>query len=313
MRVHVRNGAPLCDVFIKTFVPPNGNAEARRVAQERLLREYEALVRLNDAVAGHPDMRVSRPVACFPEELCIVTEQVPGMTLRGFLNECAPWRFGKTAQAAHLEVFERVGTWLRVFQKLGRTGHTVSLSGMRNELDWRLKLLIEKCRGAFNSTHRAAVLRHFDELSRQAGTPEFAEVGVHADFCPDNVLVVKGSEIVVLDFEMLCTGAMYSDLSHMYMHMSVQKAKPWIGADAIHELQRAMLRGFDPTLKAEHPMFQAALLVNVVYHFAAIAGMNASRAAAMQHRFLWRNHWRWLKSLDRPPSASLRKLPAAQG
>src|ERR1700728_855561 len=65
LRVQVRNGAPLCDVFIKTFVPPNGDAESRRVAQERLLREYEALVRLNDAVSGHPDMRVSRPVACF--------------------------------------------------------------------------------------------------------------------------------------------------------------------------------------------------------------------------------------------------------
>jgi thiamine kinase-like enzyme len=225
---------------------------------------------------------------------------VPGMTLRRFLKDSAPLRFTKTAiDIALVSVFEKVGSWLRVFQKIDRSGKSVSLSARRSYLDSRLQLLLQHYRGAFNSADRDAVLRHFDRLSCEAGAAEVPEVCVHADFTPDNVLVVNDNEIAVLDFEMASAGTRYDDLAHMYMHMDSQKAKPWIEAESIQVFQHALLRGFDPTLEAAHPMFQVALLIHVVCHFVftAVTEKKASRTQAMRDDFLWRHRWRWLKSL----------------
>jgi thiamine kinase-like enzyme len=300
LQVHVQNSAQPCDVFIKTFKPANGSAESRRVAQERLRREYEALLRFNAAMSGNPGLRVIRPIACFPEELCIVTERVPGITLRRFLKDSAPWRFTKTARnIALVSVFEKVGSWLRVFQKIDRSEKTVSLSAKRSYLESRLQLLLQHYPGAFSSADRDTLLRHFDRLIYETGSAEFPEVGVHADFTPDNVLVVNDSEIAVLDFEMASAGTRYDDLAHMYMHMDSQKAKPWIEAENIQDFQHALLRGFDPTLEAAHPMFQVALLIHVVCHFVftAVTEKKASRIHMMRDDFLWRHRWQWLKSL----------------
>ncbi len=301
LQVQVRNSARPCNVFIKSFLPADESPESLCLARERLRREYAALVQLHAMAARHPGLSVSRPIACFPEELCMVTEQVPGVKLRSLLHWRRPWQSPEMWTRKLLPVFGGLGTWVGVFQQCGAAGGRLSLGALQTYLETRLQTLQQRFPGLLGASERISILRQYERLSREVDAEDLAEVSVHADFCPDNV-VVNGAEVTVLDFEMTRTGAKYSDVSHMYMHIDNLKVKPWIGRVIAQRFQDAMLQGYDPALKRSRPMFQLCLLINVVCHFARLATTKLSLRETLQHKYLWKNHWHWLTSLGRANS-----------
>ena len=93
---------------------------------------------------------------------------------------------------------------------------------------------------------------------------------IHADFCPDNIIVGDG-EVTVLDFMMAKTGTVYHDVAHLYMHLDAMKVKPWFRPRgrrpaAARAPRQASSRGST----SNRPLFALMLLQHVICHLVAL-------------------------------------------
>jgi hypothetical protein len=71
---------PLSHLYVKAGKPKliEGGPDEQR---DRVIRDFETTQRVHASMAASADFGVVPPVACYPEHLAIVTEQVDGPTL----------------------------------------------------------------------------------------------------------------------------------------------------------------------------------------------------------------------------------------
>jgi hypothetical protein len=278
--------------FVKILKPRSDGAQELEATRRNIAREFEVTTRVHGGFAPHAGLSTARPIACYPELLAMVTERVDGVSLqrllaraRGFPSEAAVERLSAT--------MGRVGAWLKTFQALeGPDGH-VSLDQMRGYLDKRLQPLADG--HVIGAETRVRLLRYFDDLARTVPLSDLEAVPVHADFTPENV-VIRDGDVSVLDFTMAKRGARYLDLSHMFMHVDLLKAKPWFRSAVIDALTRALVGGFDPLLRTGHPLFQLLLLQHVVCHLRQMHLDPPGLPVRVYAEFLRRRYLAWLEA-----------------
>ena len=127
LRLRVRDGETertLSHLFVKVFKPKTipGGPNALR---DRVANDFETTRRVHAAMAPYADVGTVPPVACYPDLLAIITEQVDGPTLLEFLQKHAAWPRGGKSMGSLCETMERVGRWIRVFQATSPEGGRV--------------------------------------------------------------------------------------------------------------------------------------------------------------------------------------------
>jgi hypothetical protein len=281
-------------IFVKVFKPRGPSADDWHFMRARVTKDFAVTSQIHEAFRECPDLSAVRPVACFPDELVLVTEEARGEALDALLERRATWRPDSGTLAELTEVAGRIGAWLKTFQGVDRQNRRISLEGMRDYLDFRLRRLVASPKGAFSERQRVAVLSYFDAISRDVAASDLVEVLVHGDIAPSNILV-DGRRIVVLDFAMACRGGVYFDVARLFTQFEFLKSKPKFRPYVVARLQAALLEGFDPALQPHHPLFQLFELQHVVCHIANLSLNPAPPVARLYNLYQLRRHHRWLK------------------
>lgn len=301
LRVNVRDGERSRYAFVKIFKVPEPGEDQVAIMRRRIARDFATTERVYQIFKSQPGLASVKPIACYPEQLALVTEQVVGETLRDLLQRQAVLRLNKEAVAKLSHTFGQVGAWLKTFQEAEPSGKQFPLERLRKYVDDRLLKLVNSAGSGFTAADRAGVLRYLDARCADVPDEDLREVSIHADLCPENVMV-NDSDVVLLDFTMAKAGAIYHDLTHMFMYAELLKRKPLYRRSVVNALQTAMLHGYDPELRPDRALFKVLLLQHVITHLASVANTRLSPPARLYHWHLWRPYRNWVKKLSRDDS-----------
>jgi tRNA A-37 threonylcarbamoyl transferase component Bud32 len=307
LRVRVHAGAVPSHVFIKIHKPESVDAEERGLLQARVAEEFSTAQRVRSHFAGHAGLSAVRAIACFPEHLAIVTEEVAGETLLQLLVRRAAWHPPTRTVDELCFVTRRVGRWLRTFQEIEAPGRRLSLADMREYIDVRLQTLVGSRRAAFSEADRRAILRYFDEQIGGIRDAQLDEVLIHADLALSNVLV-DGTSVTVIDFGEPKYDVAGHDLTHLFTQIDLLAAKPQFSRAVVGRLQSALLDGFDAMLDPSEPLFRLLRLKHVLCHYATLATRPARPAERLYNWYVQRRHQDWLNALLRDAGGSRRRL-----
>jgi hypothetical protein len=100
-------------------------------------------------------------------------------------------------------------------------------------------------------------------------------------------------------------GAKYLDIARIFTQLDFYAAKPQFRPHVIADLQRAVLRGFDPTLQESHPLFEICAVQHVVCHLLSHARQPGRFPASLYSAHLRRRHRTWLRERIRARSSAL--------
>ena len=294
LAVH-QNGSsePLTHLFVKVTKSKkiNGGAVGLRA---RVVRDYETTCRAYDSMRLYKDLGVVPPVACYPEHLAIVTEEVTGPTLQRYLARRGAWFPSRQTMASLTDLLETTGRWIRVFQQSMPLGGTFDLGEVREYIDHRLKRLAEAPNVPFTQQNRMAVLQHIAALSAAIPPGDLCEVSVHSDLALGNILV-DGTRVVVLDFGMTKTGCPLVDLTRLFVQMQLLAVKPQIRSVVIRSLQHALIKGYDSALSVADPLFRLYVLRHRINHLVTLRFDRNRGLSAAYSRVVCRDHERWLR------------------
>jgi Ser/Thr protein kinase RdoA (MazF antagonist) len=187
---------------------------------------------------------------------------------------------------------EGVGHWLARFQGFHAGDRRLSGREITEYVDVRLRLLVE--RGVMAPDTRERLLAHLEGLAARVAPDDWHEVAVHADLAPANILVAPG-RIVLLDFAMASRGTKLHDISRLYMQTELLRAKPQFRRAVIATLQTALLRGFDPALSPEDPLFRLLSVLHHVNHLGTLALRREPIAARLVSMRAIGMHRRWIR------------------
>lgn len=283
-------------IFLKRLKPKDEGASARADARARLMRDWDVASRAASALSADSQYGVVRPLACYPEQLAIVTPEVPGETLLQLIERRARWWPSAAALRALGEVLMHVGGWVRAFQGIDTMPERFSLDAMRAYADVRLRRLLATNPPVLDDEGRARVLDYFDRTAASVDAGDLRQVLTHADLAPSNVIVERG-RVTVIDFAMAAPGGVFMDVARLYTQLDFLTAKPKFRPAVIRTLQARLLRGFDPSLEPERPLFRLFVLQHVLCHMSNIARNPAPPLARMYNRHQLRLRQQWLHAL----------------
>lgn len=276
-------------LFIKIFkTKPDVGVERMR---QRVAHDFEATTRIARAMEGSNELGVVRPIACYLDELAIVTEEAPGRTLREYLDATAAWFPSLERRNQLARTLGNIGRWLRRFQAIDPGSGGIAVTGLRDYMDVRLTRLVE--RGVWSSARRLRVLGHLDELAKLLPRQELPQVMIHADFAPGNILVDAG-RITVIDLSMVQPGTALHDISRLYLQLDVLRAKPQFRPKTVDLLQQALLSGYDEQLTPEQPLFRYLTMLHRINHLSTLSFTRERFPASLVSRQVLRLHRSWI-------------------
>ncbi len=291
--VHEREiSQPASHAFVKIFKAFPHDGGVGKMAT-RVSHDFDTTSRIHAAMSRYADIGVVRPLACYVDQLAVVTEESPGVTLQVHLESEAAWRPSRAALGRLQDTMARVGRWVRAFQEIDRLDARVAPGELTGYLDLRLARLVGTRQAHFSQGDRERVLRHVESLLSSVSPESLREVLVHADLIPANVLV-STERVVVLDLAMTHRGTRLQDLARMHFQMDLMTAKPHFLVRTIRRLQQALLDGFEAGLTDRDPLFRLLLLMQRVNHLGSLAIRPAGFPASLYNRHVRRLHRRWL-------------------
>jgi hypothetical protein len=281
-RLRVEAGASVSYIFIKLFTP--NSTDADEVARQRryLASDYERTLQAQTALQSTPWLAVPQVLACFPDLFALVTREAPGERLDRLLKRFALVRT-TAAKERISRALAQVGEWVKRFQVGVPVRDPLFQKDYARYLDDRLKMLVAARAGGFSERHRAAVLSMFEAHVARSRPGDLAQVAVHADLCPSNILV-RDEGVTVLDLAMSTDRTKYLDVTHLHVHLMRAERRLRLGRKLAGEWQRALLRGFDPQLRTDEPLFRLMVLQHVICGLAAELDTTASGQLLRQWR-----------------------------
>jgi hypothetical protein len=295
LHVRIFEGTRHRNAFIKILQPRFETAAELVATRRNVQREYDITSRVADVVNGVEGLSAVRTIACFPEDYALVTEEVEGITLSRLLSRrAAAWPAERTIdELSH--TLRRTANWLRVAQQGLHADRDVSVDTITRYLDRRLNELSVPTSGLLTPAGRACLQRYRDHLLHAASRDGLHAVWIHADFCPDNI-IVSDSCVSVIDFTMANAGTRYHDLAHLFLGIDALRGRPWFTAGTLDVLQTALLDGFEPGLDGRHPLFMLARFQHVLCHLVALQGAEGPIVRLRTRRHS-RRYCGWLSSV----------------
>ena len=261
--------------------------------QRNVQRDFEMTARVRHALAGCAGLTAVRPIACFPEELTIVTGEAVGPMLSEVLARRAVGWPRPSVVRRTSRLLYRVGAWLKAAQAALPEDHRLDREAMRTYLDKRFTDLEAHGRDPIDDIwpRRHRTLPRSALPGRQRRGP--SSVWIHADFCPENI-ITRGGDITVLDFMMAKTGTIYHDLAHLFMHLEAMQVKPWFRPAVVARLQRDLMAGFEPGLTVRPAALRADAAPACRLSSPDPSGSRRGQSRPAVPRRLHRRHRRWL-------------------
>jgi hypothetical protein len=105
-----------------------------------------------------------------------------------------------------------------------------------------------------------------------------------------NVIVGEDGRVTVLDFTMAKTGTPHHDLAHLYFHLALTASRRRRRAPVYAAVQQAMLRGYDPGLTPDAPLFRLMLWQHAICHVAMLAERSVGPLDPV-YRWFVRRRW----------------------
>lgn len=279
-------------VFVKVFKPRlvAGGAEILRA---RVVRDFETTLAIHEAMSGSKQFGAVRPVACYPEHLTIVTEEVAGPTLLHLLLREGTWFPPVETMRRLLDTMGMLGQWIRTFQAIPDQEGFVAAADLVEYIDVRLRRLVSHPGSPIDEGRRQRVLAHIRALCQEVPSDEFRRVRVHSDLALENILVPPG-RIVVLDFAMADSGTRVQDLTRVFVQLDLLHIKPYVRRSTIRELQQALIAGFDTALSEQAPVFRLLVLLHRINHLTTASVRPARLPERLYNRFVRAQHLHWL-------------------
>ncbi len=291
LRLRIHAGGREFYGFLKMYQPLLPGDQPIAQLRRWIVREYHATMRLHEAVKGRPGLRAVRPIALFPDQLAIVTEEVLGEQFDRLVRR-ALW--GRGSVEAVEQVARRIGAWVRTYQDVTPVEGTLSLAERREYLDVRLRRLTGD---VLTPADREFALRRGDELAPRVSPADLGLVAIHADLSPTNIMVGADGAVTILDFAMAKTGARYHDIAHLFLHLERLRWRPHPRRNLVSRLQAAILNGYDEALTPSDPLFALMLLQHAACYISQLAERDLG-VLRPPYRALLKH--RWQKSLDTP-------------
>jgi hypothetical protein len=299
LRVRIVTRSERRFAYVKILQPRSDTPDEHAATRRNVQREFSVTSDVRDRVRGVAGLGAVVPVACFPEECALVTEEVAGTTLSRVLSlEGTGWPAER--KLARLDdTLRRAAGWLRVMQRR-MPGRELTADTIRRYLDRRIEQLSGAPGGTLTTSGRARVETCRDRLLDEARRTGVEGVWIHADFCPDN-LIVGSDALTVLDFTMAGAGTRYHDLAHLFLSLDAMRAKPWFKPSIVDRWQKTLLEGFEPGLDANQPLFVLARFQHVLCHLVALqhTGGQLARFVAGWRRRRYRTWLTDAAGLDR--------------
>ena len=298
-------------LFAKVMKPRGEGQEAIAGATARLQHDFDVTLRAAAAFRAWTDLRAVEPAACYPELLAVITREAPGEPLEGVIARQAAWP-AAAGKLARLDMtLSRAGRWVAAFQQVASSGppSPMDLGATREYIDVRLKKLVALPRASFSEADRRTVLGYFDRRAREVAPADLVDVPVHGDITPSNIMATA-DRVTVLDFGMAARGSRYLDIARLYSQLEFYTAKPQYRPAVIGRLQRAALEGFDPSLRADHPLFEICVVQHVVCHLLSHSRRPGPFPASVYSSHQCRRHRRWLR--ERAQTAAVRPAPSPE-
>jgi tRNA A-37 threonylcarbamoyl transferase component Bud32 len=295
-RIRVAGETDVSVLYLKRYKPRENGDLAFEQTRRQVERDFDMTRRVHRALAGCDRFAAVRAIACFPEDLVLVTAEVPGRTLSDVIEQQASWKASGQTVAYLRGVLERVGAWLRAFQAIDVEAGALSMTAMREYIDVRLRRLRALTRPVISVEERDAVLRHFDRSTQQLADSDLVEVLVHADLAPSNIMV-DGDHVAVIDFAMAARSGVYMDVARLYTQLEFLTAKPQFRQSVVGEMQHALLDGFERGLSLDRPLFRLFVIQHLLCHMSSLARNPAPRLAAIYNTYQLHRHRTWLRRL----------------
>jgi hypothetical protein len=245
--------------FVKMLYPDLADGRSNRSDREykegQIQDEFTVLERLWNQFSSEAALGVVRPVACFPEELAIVTEEAAGTSLSAYM-EGAKIHAGRRRLARLLDLCERCGTWLRLFQAFTRDGQEreYDFGEIVDYCDVRLARLSSARPREVTEALRSGVRGCLERTIAEARRGVLDVAARHNDFGPQNI-IVDGDRIVVLDFGGFNHGPACSDYVRFWSQLELMASSPLVTRATVRELQAAFARGYGDRLDERDPLF----------------------------------------------------------
>jgi tRNA A-37 threonylcarbamoyl transferase component Bud32 len=225
-------------------------------AAQRVRVEYDVLVRLFEHFAAHERFAVPRPIALFPEQGAILTQEVPGRELMDLIGSSAKrYKFWARGAALRRYCF-LAGAWLREFQTLTARGTgEFDIERLRRYCDARLDTLIEARHSGVDADFKRTFDEYLTRTHEQCHGKVHAMSGRHNDFSPHNVFV-EGARIAVIDFGFFDYDSTLYDVCKFWFQLECLKSSPLFRPATVDALQASFFEGYGRSVDSCDPAFE---------------------------------------------------------
>ncbi|GEM_PF-2846781 len=278
--------------YRKRLFAGEGDHINEEVARARI--EREALVlELVGTVQWGPRLTCPRLVEADPEQLTIVTEEVPGRPLHDYIVK----RFRGVPHRRMLQALYLAGRWIRKFQTLPVPDNADRPSPLDpldpvEYCDIRLRRIQEEFAYRWMTPSRRTLIRSA-VAALWAWVPEEDRrvVWCHADYAPTNILW-DGRRLAAIDYSMAHADYWTVDPAHFLHRLEMFAVYfPW-RRWPITVWKRAFLRGFGEPELESRPVYQVMAMRHLICRLATYV---RRRPETLKER----EHNRWVRGMVR--------------
>jgi hypothetical protein len=283
-----------CRFFLKTVRANATNLDLKRAQLER---EFAMLEELSLRFTPHSDLTVIKPVLCWPEQLSMLTEEFPGVTIERFLSTArrVPTSSALSRAAA---VCRRVGRWLALFQGFTKPHdtHLFDATELVRYCERRCRILRDSAAHGFDLIAPRDLLALLERLAATAGADELVQVGRQNDFRPDNMLT-DGRRVAVLDFTGFTYGPALYDFMKFQMKIEDLARGLSLRPRAVTAWQVAYAEGYGTPVDFKAPLAQLLRVANLLDKMSEFPLWQGATASTIERRWRFRHYQERLRDL----------------
>jgi len=240
---------------------------------------------------SHSFFGVPRIVAFFPEEMAVVTKEIPGRRLLDVLREDAIGFPSGKVRKELISYFRLIGGWLAEFQRVA-LGQSSNLDDPTQHIIpyvmIRLEKLVQSGKITESFVHRVCEFLHQQMEACPPGSVRACQV--HGDLSLSNVFITP-EYVGVLDFAMSNMSNVYEDLSYFYQRLDNLRVNPLFSSSTLRALQQEFLEGYGDPLVVNHHLFKAYQVRHTINHLVDLSKydcLSTLQRIYQMTQFYWR-------------------------
>ncbi|MHA1756123.1 MAG: phosphotransferase [Promethearchaeota archaeon] len=238
-----------------------------------------------------------KPLYYSPNFNAIITEEARGVNLGKITIERTRFLPSKLKINLLSKQFKKAGKLLRIFQNFAENDSTYDLKDLMEDVDIRLKILVQNSAVKFSINDRNKILKFYQSYLKNGNFSSIPTGYVHGDYTMGNILVNE-EELILHDFGKTGTGPRFFDLTRFYHQLELLRYKPIFHKSAISILQRAFLEGYGFGKDKNDVLFNLFLLRHYFSHYVGIArSEELSIKSKMYNKWVMKNHKKQIQKI----------------